>query len=386
MRTAATLFACLALLLAAASKSRAADATGSGIVIGADGHILTNAHVVERCAEIRVQPASAPRQTAVLIGRDQENDLAVLQASSLGSSTAVFRQGAGLRPGDLVVALGYPLSGLLARSANVSVGNVNALAGLGDDQRYFQISAPVQPGSSGGPLLDASGHLVGIVTAKLNATQVARLTGDIPQNVNFAIKAEVIRAFLDSKGIGYRTAASDQQLPPADIGDLARPFTVQIRCLRAGSSSMAVLPSRPSLRPTPEGAAPSGAEPTPDSAPELFKRGEAAFGAKNLPEALHWFRAAAEEGHSDAMNKVGIMYAMGQGVQADAAMAMVWFRHAAQRGNFYAMGNIGELYAKGDGVAKDCIAAREWLTRAAAGGLVSAQEYLQSGFAGLCRW
>ena len=74
--------------------------------------------------------------------------------------------------------------------------------------RYLQISAPVQPGNSGGPLLDASGHLVGIVTAKLNAAWAARLTGDIPQNVNFALKAEVARTFLDSKGIAYRTARS----------------------------------------------------------------------------------------------------------------------------------------------------------------------------------
>src|SRR6516164_2463105 len=103
-------------------------------------------------------------------------------------------------------------SPLLASTANLSVGNVSALAGLGDDSRYLQISAPVQPGNSGGPLLDASGHLIGIVTSKLNAARVARFTGDIPENVNFALKAEVARIFLDSKGIAYQTARSVQQL------------------------------------------------------------------------------------------------------------------------------------------------------------------------------
>jgi len=107
---------------------------------------------------------------------------------------------------------------------------VSALAGLSDDSRYLQISAPVQPGNSGGPLLDASGHLIGIVTAKLNAALIARFTGDIPQNVNFALKAEVARTFLDSKGIAYQTARSEQQLSAADVGDIARPFTVQIEC------------------------------------------------------------------------------------------------------------------------------------------------------------
>jgi S1-C subfamily serine protease len=81
---------------------------------------------------------------------------------------------------------------------------VSALAGLGDDTRFLQISAPVQPGNSGGPLFDASGHLIGIVTGKLDVMRLAPFLGDIPQNVNFALKAEVVRIFLDSKGIAYR--------------------------------------------------------------------------------------------------------------------------------------------------------------------------------------
>src|SRR5439155_2122625 len=126
-------------------------------------------------------------ETAVLVSRDQRNDLAVIRTRITPSSVAAFRDGAPVRAGDTVVALGYPLSGLLASTANLSVGNVSALAGLGDDSRYLQISAPVQPGNSGGPLLDASGHLVGIVTAKLDAAIVARFTGDIYQNVIFAL-------------------------------------------------------------------------------------------------------------------------------------------------------------------------------------------------------
>jgi Trypsin-like peptidase domain len=150
-----------------------------------------------------------------------------------------------VRAGDPVVALGYPLSGLLATTVNLTVGNVSALAGLGDDSRYLQISAPVQPGNSGGPLLDASGHLVGIVTAKLDAALVARFTGDIPQNVNFALKAEVARTFLDSKGIAYQTAHSNQQLSPADVGEIARPFTVQIECQQPDRTVAGISPTLP---------------------------------------------------------------------------------------------------------------------------------------------
>jgi len=199
----------LATLALTISGVQAADTSGSGVAIGIQGEILTNSHVVENCAKITVQLSSNNSQTALLVARDQKNDLAVIRIDTAPASVTAFRDGTPIRAGDTVVALGYPLAGLLASSANLSVGNVSAVAGLGDDYRYFQISAPVQPGNSGGPLLDASGHLVGIVTAKLNAANVARFTGDIPQNVNFAIKAEVARTFLDSKGIAYRTARSE---------------------------------------------------------------------------------------------------------------------------------------------------------------------------------
>jgi hypothetical protein len=216
--------------------------------------------VVENCTKITVRSSSAA-SAAVLVARDEKNDLAVVRSKLPLSSVATFREGAPVRAGDAVVALGYPLSGLLATTANLSVGNVSALAGLGDDSRYLQISAPVQPGNSGGPLLDASGHLVGIVTAKLDA-RVARFTGDVPQNVNFALKAEVARTFLDSKGIEYQTARSEQQLSPADVGDIARPFTVHIECEQAGSRSAA--PSnRSSPTPKPSAPAQSAASPAP---------------------------------------------------------------------------------------------------------------------------
>jgi S1-C subfamily serine protease len=220
----------LAMLTIGTALGRAADIGGSGVVVGGHGEVLTNAHVVKSCAQINVRSSAGDSATAQLIAHDEKNDLAVIRSATPLSSVAAFRDGKPVRAGDAVVALGYPLSGLLATTANLTVGNVSALAGLGDDSRYLQISAPVQPGNSGGPLLDASGHVIGIVTAKLDAALVARFTGDIPQNVNFALKAEVVRTFLDSKGITYQTARSDQQLSAADVGEIARPFTVQIEC------------------------------------------------------------------------------------------------------------------------------------------------------------
>ena len=246
MRQAAIILVVLAMR---ASAQAAEILSGSGVVIGDHGEVLTNAHVVNACTQIIIRSPAGDSATAQLIARDEKNDLAVVRTRPL-SSVATFRDGKPVRAGDAIVALGYPFAGLLATDANVSVGNVSALAGLADDSRYLQISAPVQPGNSGGPLLDASGHLVGIVTAKLNALRVARFTGDIPENVNFALKAEVARTFLESKGIAYHSAPSDKQLSPADIGDVARPFTLRIECEQISTQiAMPAAPNPPPSRP-----------------------------------------------------------------------------------------------------------------------------------------
>ena len=116
------------------------------------------------------------------------------------------------------------------REFNVTSGNVSALAGLGDDAKRLQITAPVQRGNSGGPLLDGAGNVIGVVVSKLDAVRAAKLTGDIPQNVNFAIKGALVRGFLDIHGVAYRRRPSDAKLAPERLAELARGFTVAVHC------------------------------------------------------------------------------------------------------------------------------------------------------------
>lgn len=203
---------------------------GSGFRVGAAGHILTNAHVVRGCREVRVPPAPHMKSRRVAVAaRNDAADLALLEGPAGGRSVA-FRRGRGIRPGAGVVVAGYPLHGLLAKTVNVSVGSVSALAGPDDDSRLIQISAPVQPGNSGGPVLDSSGNVVGVVVWKLNALKVAQATGDIPQNVNFAVSAGTARAFLDAEGVAYATAPSVEKRAPEDVAAAARKFTVLVEC------------------------------------------------------------------------------------------------------------------------------------------------------------
>lgn len=202
--------------------------SGSGFFVSRSGHILTNAHVVKDCFEVHV----TQRGKARVLGKDAKSDLALLKIERGGPGIAKLRNGSGVRLGEDVVATGYPLQGLLGVGLNVSTGTVSNLSGLGGNSQEIQMTAPVQRGSSGGPLLDRSGNVVGVVVAKLNAIAVARVTKDIPQNVNFAINAWTVRPFLERYRVRYETASSGKKLQVADVAEAARAFTVPIECWR----------------------------------------------------------------------------------------------------------------------------------------------------------
>jgi S1-C subfamily serine protease len=185
--------------------------------------------VVENCKTLSGELPSG-RFPLTLLNADRQNDIALLQGATAVVAVATFRDGRGVRPGDEVVAVGFPLQGILAAQMNVTTGTVSSLAGLGDDATRLQMTAPVQPGNSGGPLLDRSGNVVGIVVEKLDALRVAAMSGSISENVNFAIKGEYARTYLDSRGVDYASAPSTATKSPADVGEAARAFTVFIAC------------------------------------------------------------------------------------------------------------------------------------------------------------
>jgi serine protease Do len=145
---------------------------------------------------------------------DAANDLALLKGNLMPVQAAVLR--VGVKVGEEVAAFGFPLVGLLSTSDNFTRGNVSAITGLGDDTRYLQITAPIQPGNSGGPLLDQSGNVVGVVVSKLDVIKIAAAIDDVAQNVNFAIKTTVLMNFLDANGVSYTMAPVGQSLPPSE--------------------------------------------------------------------------------------------------------------------------------------------------------------------------
>jgi len=204
-------------------------ATGTGFYISPET-IVTNFHVVNGCAELRLHKSGGDLGTAQVLATSRADDLAALRAAEAPAKSFLrLRIGAPIKAAEPVLVFGYPLAEALSSAGNTTVGNVTALAGLGDDSRYIQISAAVQPGNSGGPAIDEAGRLMGVVVAKLNALAIARLTGDIPQNVNFAIKVGTLASFLEAHGLGYT---------PADVA--ARELTLTQRAERAEASSVQV--------------------------------------------------------------------------------------------------------------------------------------------------
>jgi S1-C subfamily serine protease len=206
--------------------------SGTAFAVNPDGVLLTNAHVAASCTEISVRRFDGSIYPASLLAADASNDLALIKIPQPTPEHAQLRAGAEIRQGDNVVAVGFPLPGELSggSSTTLTTGTVSALAGVRNDSRKLQISAPIQPGNSGGPLFDQSGNVVGIVTSSMDTVAQAVKTGAIPENINFAIKTSVARTFMDGKGVTYRLTPSDKQLSNAEIGDRARKFTHFVTC------------------------------------------------------------------------------------------------------------------------------------------------------------
>jgi serine protease Do len=212
-----------------AKKPDAESFSGTAFFISNDGKALTNAHVVQGCRHMTVSK-DGRNSPANLVASDERNDLALLETNVKPVQSANWRFR--VRQGEEIVVYGFPLTRVLASTGNVATGNITALAGIADDSRFFQISAPVQPGNSGGPLLDRNGAVVGVVVAKLNALRIAAATGDIPQNINFAIKGSVVAGFLDAQRVSYAESSNASALSTPDIAERAKMFTVHVTCLQ----------------------------------------------------------------------------------------------------------------------------------------------------------
>jgi S1-C subfamily serine protease len=177
------------------SQGDSPKATGTGSIISVGGLVLTAAHVVAGSSSLKVS-TSIGLKGAKVLRIDEANDIAILQLDPGSYPALAIAPSKKIRLGQTVSTIGFPNVQIQGFSLKVTRGEISSLNGVGDDPRSWQVSVPVQPGNSGGPLLDDNGNLVGIIVSKLSI-KAAEATNDIPQNVNYAVKSTYALALAE---------------------------------------------------------------------------------------------------------------------------------------------------------------------------------------------
>jgi len=189
--------------------------TGTGFFISNDGYLLTNNHVVEGSTKISIL-FKGKKITATLISQDKYNDLALLKCDVTSSGLPIELKNKTMQ-GEEISVVGYPNIGLQGNNQKATFGYINANSGIKGDVRYFQISAPIQPGNSGSPLLNRSGVVIGIVTATLNQSAAIEATGTLAQNVNYAIKIAYTLPLLIGNNVNYESLGHSKSIEKTNL-------------------------------------------------------------------------------------------------------------------------------------------------------------------------
>ena len=213
------------------------------------GHVVTNAHVVKSCKRVTVGENINKQTPAEVIATDKRHDLALLKLSSLKLTSAetnslIRKLDVKLIPlaadgllrfedvelGEKVLVAGYPYGDIFSNTIKVTLGIVSAVRGIGNDSGQFQMDAAVQAGSSGGPIYDENGNIVGVVVAQLNKLKIAKAIGSLPENVNFGIKATTVKQFLISSGLPSKWSKKTNAMSTKEIAKIAQKQTVMVLC------------------------------------------------------------------------------------------------------------------------------------------------------------
>jgi S1-C subfamily serine protease len=213
-------------------KGESKSSVGTGFFVSkpigsSDAYVVTNFHVIDGCKTgIKVRYPMYQAVNAYRRAVDPPNDLALLSTKLPASGFPSFRLN--LKHGEQVASYGFPYG---ADFASFTTGNVTSVVGLDNNTSTFQMSAPVQPGNSGGPLLDMNGRVVGMAQGILGTLRAAEaLGGAIPQNVNFGITATTIIGFLQAHSVDYRIDTERTKFEPEQIAEEAKQFTVKVTC------------------------------------------------------------------------------------------------------------------------------------------------------------
>ncbi len=203
-------------------------ASGSGFAVSSDGYVITNNHVIEGCQEVAIH-VNGKAIPVTVVTYDLQNDLALLKGDFTPQTVFALSSDQPELLQDVYVA-GYPFGNAISSSIKATKGIVSSLTGIGNNFSNIQIDAALQPGNSGGPILDEMGNVIGVAVSKLDAAYMLKNYGDIPENTNFGIKASVVRSVLDSNGVSS-PASSHAEITKSELGAMISGGTFYVSCL-----------------------------------------------------------------------------------------------------------------------------------------------------------
>lgn len=204
--------------------------TGTAFYVNASGQLLTAAHVLRSCLVLEAEK-DGKKFPVTLQASSDLLDLAVVDTGLSTDKSLPLRAGQELVLGEAVTNVGFPLQGILTTSPNLTRGNVSAQGGLKGSLGLFQFSAPIQPGSSGGPVVSDAGELLGITVGTLNAAALIK-DGLLPQNVNFALDARYAAMFLRNSGVPFVEVAAGGSGDMRTANAAALGAVVQLSCFQ----------------------------------------------------------------------------------------------------------------------------------------------------------
>lgn len=204
---------------------------GSGFFVTADGKVVTNHHVIDDCEAVSILPPDLNRQPATVVSHSKQLDFALLDTGVTPRSVVTFRNPVSRVADRRIALIGYPKNAAVARikpffTPGLTLEPRSPTPGF----LALQFKADVRPGNSGGPLLDESGYVMGVVTAKINSVNVAKNTGELVTEVGYATDNDLLFLFLKANGIDVQSRAEGPVLDDDALFEAAKQFATRVEC------------------------------------------------------------------------------------------------------------------------------------------------------------